>query len=61
MHSDYAAAPTHNAHAGGGNPEWASLPPVQRKVMEYVTTIEADEGVHVSEISRKLGGGEQVM
>lgn len=59
MQSDYAAGPSNNAGAGagGGNPEWAGLPTIQRKIMELVSVDTSDEGMHVSSISRTVAAG----
>lgn len=59
MQSDYSAGGMANNNNGnaGGNPDWAGLPPIQRKIMEYVATDTSDEGMHVSAISRTVGAG----
>lgn len=58
MQSDYAAAPNNNAGgAGNDHPEWAGLSAIQRKIMEFVSTDQSDEGMHVSAISRTVSGG----
>lgn len=56
-----------NAYAAGstsasGN-EYAHLPPLQRKVMEFVAAEEHEDGMHVSAVSRQCvnASGEDVM
>ncbi|KAK8858736.1 hypothetical protein IAR55_002965 [Kwoniella newhampshirensis] len=41
--------------AGGMESTYASLPPLQRKIMEYVSTDETEDGMHVSLVSRQVG------
>lgn len=57
--NDYAAP----GNAGAGNAsEYADLPPLERKIMEIVSAVDDDDGVHVSNVSRQCGGsGEEVM
>ena len=48
---DYTAGTT----IGSGDAAYAHLPPLQRKIIEYVVTDTSDEGVHVSTVSRAIG------
>jgi replication factor A2 len=60
--SDYKAGAAGN---GGGvdHSAWASLPPLQRKIMEVVSAETDEDGIHVSLVSRQVGNadGQQVM
>ena len=42
--------------AGGISDQYASLPPMQRKIMSFVKENDTDEGMHVSAITKAVGG-----
>lgn len=49
--NDYTAG----AATNGASDQWASLPPIQRRIMEVVSKEESEDGMHVSAVSRKVG------
>lgn len=57
--SDYSAGVV----GGGVSDLYAGLPSMQRQIMTIVRTNTTDEGMHVSEITKAVGGanGEAVM
>ena len=60
MRNDYSAGGVTN---GRMESAYASLKPLQRKIMEVVTSEDSEDGMHVSAVSRQVGNlsGEQVM
>ncbi|WVW84856.1 hypothetical protein I302_106891 [Kwoniella bestiolae CBS 10118] len=53
-HADYSAGV--QSHSNESN--YSHLPSLQRRIMEFVSTDDTDDGVHVSLISRQVGSGD---
>ncbi|WRT67934.1 uncharacterized protein IL334_004908 [Kwoniella shivajii] len=58
-HADYSAGVQSHSNESA----FSALPALQRKIMEYVSKDDTDDGVHVSLVSRQVGNanGEDVM
>ncbi|WVR06489.1 hypothetical protein IAU60_003520 [Kwoniella sp. DSM 27419] len=51
-HNDYSA----NVQSNNNESLFATLPPIQRKIMEFVHQDDTDDGVHLSLVTRQVGG-----
>lgn len=54
VQNDYNAGATRAVEQAS---DYAHLPPLQKKIMEIVAAEDGEDGLHVSAVSRQVGGG----